>query len=417
MNTAAFRIILTKIKWLSYETGTSLFDFLFWLLRLPVAGMVKTPVPELKRLVFVGELLPPRTPRMAKWLCRTGRYSAVLVCSKRGFIEKFSDPHFEAVFLFRNKWHLRRILRAIPEVWLMHSFAPKSYYPDIARQTLSVPFIHDMQDVYATYYGLKPNLKWLRKELPHERACLEQADGLIGQSLEPNVAYRKYHSTHKPPTLFFPLYCDEDVFCSNTQKLLPDNIHIVYAGGVAGSHRNPKQYGNIQFQSLIEKLGKQQIHFHIYPSPSNVRADYEEYEKLDDSNPWFHFHRSVSQQELTSELSKYHFGILPFFRELSEQSDDKLKYATTLKLFNYLEAGIPVIVSRDLGYQSWLIKRTQSGFFIDLDQLDAIRDIILKTDYDSLIAAVLKARKTLSLKEQSLRLEHFYQRIVSHKGV
>jgi hypothetical protein len=411
MNSAAFRIILTKIRWLAYETATSCFDFVFWFLRLPVPGMVAKPEPGRKRIVFVGELLPPRTPRMAKWLVRSGGFSAVLVCSKRGFVQAFSDPHFEGVYLFRNKWHLKRILLAIPEVYVLHSFAPKSYYPDIARQTLNVPFIHDMQDVYATYYGLTPSLGWLKKELPHEKTCLEKANGLVANSLEPNAAYRKYFTKQKPPSLFFPLYCDDDFFFENKKELNPEDIHIVYAGGVAGSHRNPKQYGNIQFKSLILKLASQQIHFHIYPSPSNVRADYEEYEAMARESAYFHFHEPVSQQKLGEELNKYHFGILPFFKELSEQSDEKLKYATTLKLFNYLESGIPVIVSKDLQYQSWMVKRTGSGFEIGIEDLSVLKNIILNHPYSSLKEAVSTARKSLSLKKQINRLIEFYKQV------
>ncbi len=408
MNTAALRIIFGKIRWMSYEVGTSLFDAIFWYVHLPLLKIPGRAEKDKKRIVFIGELLPPRTPRMAKWIIRSGNYSAVLVCSKRGFVEKFSDPCFEASFLFRNKWHLRRILRAIPDVSLLHSFAPKSYYPDIARQSLHVPFIHDMQDVYATYYGLNPSLPWLKRELPHEQACLEQANGVIGQSLEPNVAYRKYKTRKKPPNLFFPLYCDDDVFCANTKMLIPDDVHLVYAGGVAGSHRNPKQYGNIQFQALIKTLTDQKLHFHIYPSPSNVRADYEEYENMAKENPFFHFHEPVAQQNLAKELSKYHFGILPFFKELSEQSDDKLKYATTLKLFNYLEAGIPVIVSKDLGYQSWILERYSCGIGIKLEDIPSVSSLFNPDNYKALKKSVLNTRNKLSLGRQIPRLLHFY---------
>jgi len=413
MNSAAFRIILTKVRWLVYETGTSCFDFGFWLFHFPVPGMVKRQSSGIRRVVFVGELLPPRTSRMAKWLYRSGSYSAVLVCSKRGFVEKFSGSEFDGIYLFRNKWHLKRILRAIPGVSLLHSFAPKSYFPDIARETLNVPFIHDMQDVYATYYGLTPSLRWLKKELPHERNCLEKADGLVAHSLEPNVAYRKYHTPKKPPSLFFPLYCDDDSFLEVKKAPVSDEIHLVYAGGVAGSHRNPKQYGSIQFQGLIKQLSAQKIHFHIYPSPSNVRADYEEYEVLDGQNPYFHFHQPVAQQDLAGELNKYDWGILPFFAGQNEQSPDKYKYATTLKVFNYLEAGLPVIVSKDIIYQCWIIERYGYGIGISGSQITDLRSLITPLVHDSMLKNIPFAREKLSLKNNIPRLEAFYDEILA----
>jgi hypothetical protein len=412
MNSAASRILFGKIKWMGYEVITSAFDFLFWAFHLPVSGMIPGVEKGLKRIVFVGELLPPRTPRMAKWIKRTGSYSTVLVCSKRGYVEKFSNPDFEKTFLFRNKWHLKRILRAIPDIYLLHSFAPKSYFPDIARKSLSVPFIHDMQDVYATYYGLNPDLRWLKKELPHEKACLEQADGVIGHSLEPNVAYRKYKTKKKPPNLFFPLYCDDDSFCENRKQLHPDDIHLVYAGGVAGSHRNPKQYGNIQFQNLILTLTAQKLHFHIYPSPSNVRADYEEYEAIAKENPFFHFHEPVAQQELAGELSGYHFGIHTGFvnDEQHHQSADKYKYCTTLKLFNFIEAGIPVIISKNLTFQCWILERFECGFGIERHQLDDLKAFILSLDYENAVSTLLKNRPSIGLQKHTKRLTSFYEK-------
>jgi hypothetical protein len=410
MNSAARRILFNKMLWFGFEGLTSVFDFLLWTIHIPPFGMPGRVKAPLKRLVYVGELLPPRTARIAKWVKRSGLYSTLLVCSQRGFVSKFSDPNFEAVCLFRNKWHLRRILRSIPDIVLLHSFAPKSYYPDIARKALDVPFIHDMQDVFTIYYGLNPTLRWLKKELPHERACLEEADGLVAHSLEPNVAYRRYGISRKPPNLFFPLYCDDDFFCNPSPKKENKGIHIVYAGGVAGSHRNPKQYGSIMFHPLIKTLSDQQIHFHIYPSPSNVRQDYEEYEKLALNSEYFHFHSSVAQQDLAKEMSRYDWGILPFFAGQSEQSADKFKYATTLKLFNFLEAGLPVIVSKDIIYQSWLIERYGCGISVEMSELSRLKSRLEVFTREDSAKNVLQVRERLSLKKNTDRLLDFYSK-------
>lgn len=410
--TASQKIFLVKLRWFLYERFSSVLDLLLYLINFPVPGTSKVKRSSKKVIVYLGEQLPPRIPRMAKWVKRSSDFSTVLVCSQRGFVEKFSNGEFDGVFLFRNAFHLKRIIRQVPNIHLIHAFAPKSHYPDIVRRSFKHKFICDYQDVYSIYYGLNPELGWLKNELPHEKACLEFSDGIIGHSLEPNVAFRKYGIKNKPKTLFFPLYCDDDVFQNNEKKLDPDNIHLVYAGGVAGSHRDPKQYGNIQFHSIIELLSKQKIHLHIYPSPSNIRADYEEYEEIARKNPFFHFHEPVAQEKLAQELSKYYFGILFFFKGLSEQSDDKLKYATTLKLFNYLEAGIPIIASSDLGYQSWMVSRNQAGFAVNSKaDLTHLREDILQLKYDQVLSQVRSARGKLSIERNTGRLLKFYSQI------
>ncbi|HEY4800375.1 MAG TPA: hypothetical protein VII99_14945, partial [Bacteroidia bacterium] len=406
---ASGKIFLVKLKWFLFERLSSLVDFFLYALNVPVAGNENLKRSNKKIIVYLGEQLPPRIPRMAKWVKRSSNFSTALVCSKRGFFEKFSDPGFDAVFLFRNAFHLKRIVRQIPNIHLIHAFAPKSYFPDIVRRSFNHKFICDYQDVYSIYYGLNPSANWLQHELPHERACLEKADGIVAHSIEPNVAFRMYGIKHKPKTIFFPLYCDDDFFQSNPKKLVAENIHLVYAGGVAGSHRDPKHYGNIQFHSIIKTLSEQRIHFHIYPSPSNIRADYEEYEEVAKQNSYFHFHEPVAQHELAKELSKYHFGTMFFFKGVSEQSDEKWKYATTLKLFNYLEAGIPILVSKDLGFQSWMVERCRAGIVMaDKTEIHTLREQLLKINYEQLAGNVPDCRRKISLSGNLPRLLKFY---------
>lgn len=415
MNASA-KIFFVKLKWFLFERITSVTDFVLYAMNFPVSLSVNLKRTEKKVIVYLGEQLPARIPRMAKWVKRSGEYSTVLVCSQRGYFEKFSNSEFDAVFLFRNEFHLKRILKHLPKISLIHAFAPKSYYPNIARKAVKAPFVLDLQDVYSIYYGLHPTLGWLKKELPHEKECLEKADGIVAHSLEPNVAFRKYGIKKKPKTIFFPLYCDDDVFQNHEKKLDHDDIHLVYAGGVAGLHRNPKQYGNIQFHDIINILSRQKIHFHIYPSPSNIPADYEEYEQIAKQNSFFHFHEPVALDKLAKELSKYHFGILFFFKGLSDQSDDKLKYATTLKLFNYLEAGIPTIVSKDLGYQSWMVERNQAGLTIEnINDLASLKEKIFQINYEILLQSLKEKRDILSIGKNVERLLRFYSAIISAK--
>ena len=287
--TAAQKIFLHKLYWFAYTKLSSLFDLL--LLLFPKSKLQEG---KGKTIVFIGEQLPPRIARMAKWLKRSGDFTIYLVCSKQGFVKDFSGEGFEKVLLFRNKWHLFRIVSGFGPNTILHGFAPKSRLLNLVRKRSGLKYIHDMQDVYSIYYGLETTIPHLKIELPHERECLEKADAVVAQSLEPNIAYRMYGTKKKPRNIFFPLYCDDDQFQNNT-KDLNGEIHLVYAGGVAGKHRDPKQYGNIQFHSLIESFARQKIHFHLYPAPSSLKADYEEYRLIQKSNSYFHFHEATSQ--------------------------------------------------------------------------------------------------------------------------
>jgi glycosyltransferase involved in cell wall biosynthesis len=405
MLSAKHRLLLHKIRVYGGERLSLALDMPLYLLRIPAMRKTKTS----NTVVFVGENLSPRIARMAKRIRRESDYQCVLVCHRRGFYTAFSNGDFHGIYTFRNQWHMKRILRSIADVRIVHGFAPKSRFPDEARRFLQKPYIQDMQDVYSIYYEGNQLARWLKEELPYERECLSRADGIVAHSIEPNQALRMLRPERRPKTLFFPLYCDDDSFqqVSSTPKH-PGELHIVYAGGVAGSHRDSSHYGNTQFHGLIDRLGAQRIHFHIYPSPTNVRADWEEYEQLDKTNPWFHFHSPVPQENLAAELSRYDFGILPFFKELSDLSDMKLKYATSLKLFNYLEAGLPVIVSEDIVYQHWMATRYGAGITLKSEGIDYLRETLERQRYEELSRAVEQARTKLSLKANIPRLLDFY---------
>ena len=415
MSGSSLKIFLNKLKWFIYEKVTSAGDFVLFYLNIPVAGT--SQIKGEKTIIYAGEFLPPRIPRLAKWFKRYGSFTTVLVCHKRGFVEKFSNQDIDYTFLFRNEWHLKRIIRNIKNPYMLHGFAPKSKFPFIAKEVCkknfpATPFIIDYQDVFVTYYGKSPSMRWLQQELPYEEGCFRDADGIVAHSLEPREAMKSWGVKKPGKRIFFPLYSDNDYFC-NTEKKFPDGeIHLVYAGGIYGSHRNKSHYGAAQLHWLIDYLGPQKVHLHIYPSPSVIGADFEEYAQMAKRNSYLHIHPSVSQSKLASELSQYHYGLMPFFTTESSQSDTKYTYATTLKLFNYAEAGIPILVAADVTYQSWLVKRYGLGISVDLkDDFKEVAKLVGRTTYREQVSNVIKGREVLSLKEHTPRLIKFYEAI------
>jgi hypothetical protein len=413
-NLANFRIVLIKLKWFLYEGMTSVWDICLLGLRiLPANTIIKNRHDE-KTIVYVGEFLPPRIPRLAKWCKKSGHFSVLLLCHERGYIKKFSNEEIDQTLLFRNEWHLRRIIKSLAKPYVVHGFAPKSKYPYIAMKAFreihpNVPFAADYQDVLSIYYEESAAQGWLLKDLPYEKNCMQYADGIVAHSLEPCEGMKVFEIQNKK-RLFFPLYSDNDSFCTPNHQLSSDDIHLVYAGGIFGSHRDKGHYGGAQLHWLIDYLTTQKIHLHIYPSPSVQKADYEEYQNIARVNSFLHIHESVSQESLAQELSKYHYGLMPFFKENSRQSLLKYKYATTLKLFNYLEAGIPIIAGTGVVYQSWIVERYGLGISVrqKTDFAD-IRKLIGKEPYHAQGERVLRGRNQLSLQKHIPRLMKFYE--------
>jgi len=409
------KVFINKLRWFAYEKFTSAYDRLLFVIGIP-AGTFQNKA-NAKVITYVGESLPPRIARVAKWSKRFDTFTTVLLCHKKGYVEKFSNPGIDYTYLFRNQWHLKRFIKSLPEPYVIHGFAPKSKYPYIAKTfwkkiNPAIPFVIDYQDVFTIYYGTTPKYNWLKEELPYEKDCLAEADGIVANSLEPREGMRILNIKKSAKRIFFPLYTDNDAFLNPEKKFSTDDIHLVYAGGVMGSHRDKVHYGSTQFYWLIEYLEEQKIHFHIYPSPSVIKADYEEYEQIAKKSTYFHYHSPVSQTELSKELAKYHYGLMPFFLGASGQSDLKQKYATTLKLFNYVESGIPILVAADVQYQSWIVNRYSLGKTVNnKEDFKDVRKLIGDIPYDEQVRRLLVNREKLSLKVHTPRLLEFYKSI------
>ena len=407
------KILFIKLKTFGLLYLSSLLDRLLFLLGIPITEKIYSTENK-KTLVYLGGNLPARIARIIKWHKRSEDYCAVLICHKDGFRDKYSNPSIDHVLLFRNEWHLKRILKNLKNVSLIHAFGPKSFYPAVAKKATDIPFVYDMQDVLVVYYGLNPEIRWYRNELPYEKYCLKNADGLVSHSLEFQEGLRRYEINNKPRNIFFPLCCDDDVAENKKGNFNPESIHVVYVGEVAGSFRDSKQFATIQFHYIIEEFSKQKIHLHLYAAPGTMSDDINEYKSIEKQNPFLHMHETVHQSKLAHELSQYDFGLIPFFFKDTIHSWEKFKYSTSLKLFNYAEAGIPIISTKDIVFQSWIVERYGMGITINKTDIPNLKSIIGKMDYNLFLKNIEMNRPQISLSKHLPRLLKFYKTLLLH---
>jgi hypothetical protein len=180
---------------------------------------------------------------------------------------------------------------------------------------------------------------------------------------------------------------------------------------VASRKAQKSFYSYLQLHDSIQAITAQNIHFHIYPSPTQD-DDLSDYVELASQNPYFHWHDAVPQLLMITELKKYDFGIIPFFvEEMGKLSTDKFRASTSLKLFNYLEAGIPVIVSRDLEHKSQIVRRYGIGICIGKTDLPQLSNLLQTLNYPLLLSCVSQARLQMSLARQINRLFEFYKSV------
>jgi len=376
--------------------------------RLPVQSKSDKPV-----ILFLGDSLQARIPRMAKWLQRSGEFECMLLVAAGKNFRIFDTDIFSQSFTYRSRWHLRHILKGLPKVYAIHAFTLPSYQIRMAIDHTGYPVVMDIQDMHVSYFGLNSPKLYMRLDMPDESYSIQHAAGIVTQSIELTNASRVYDIPKRPPTLFFPVYCDDDQLLTPPTIPSMEEIHLVYAGSIAGSFQDDHHFGSMKLYRLADTLAEQQIHFHIYPSPTMRFRDLilAEYEELAKRNPYFTLHESVPQQVLAEELMGYHFGLLPFFLEDTGRSANKLGLGSSQKLYNYMESGLPVLISEDLRFQSWMARRYGGGVEIRKADLPNLREMITKLDYPALRADLMAKRNRVTLSTNIPRLAKFYHQL------
>jgi len=372
--------------------------------------------PTDKYIVFVGMYMHARIARLAKWLKKNG-YKSVLVAQKSAFTPHLSNNTFETTFLFRNKWHLLKIMKAFKgDNVIIHCFGPPhlAAYQLIKKNKGLTSFerqkvIFDFQDLMVTNFGLTPPFLYMKQDIKREKFILNNTNGIVSHSLELQTAKRFYGKV-KTPKLFFPLYTDNELF-ERKEVIEGSELNLVYVGGVHSKFKNKDYFGAQHLHWLIEKLNKQKIHLHVYPAPTNREEDLVDYIKLDRQLNYFHMHKPVPQQQLIKEINNYDYGVIPFFHKTNKKLNDKRYYSTSMKLFNFFEAGIPVIIGEDTTFQNFIANHYGAGIQVKYDDFDDLKNILKKYDYKSIVRKLQEQREKLSLKNKIQLMIQFYEKI------
>jgi hypothetical protein len=223
-----------------------------------------------------------------------------------------------------------------------------------------------------------------------ERYCFEVADYIIHKGPKNELDQLSYNLSGKEikisPACFDPWI--EEI---GRKKISSKTKSIAYVG-VFSAQKDLRR--SIQWPRLFESIAKQNIDLHIY-SPND------KYIFKEDN---IFVHDSLDNAKLNKILGSYDYGFSIDF--LNKKLMNKEYFRTTIgnKIFSYLEAGIPVIVNKDLILAARLIKRYKCGIVIEEKDLPNLKEIIEKQNYPQLLKGVERARRELNMKNEVKKL-------------
>ena len=228
---------------------------------------------------------------------------------------------------------------------------------------INKPVVLDCHDLRSSTQSMTPD-QMMIESLAHTDAdmVIYPTTGLK------NEAIKKFRIA-KEKTVVMENYISETLvpeFHHEKISKIDGELHCVYEGSLVTDNTTNYKY----FVEIWTKLAKMGIHIHFYSSAVNEARILEKLNNI-------HYEGNLNSHQLAYELSKYDVGLAIY--NVNYRNKSYLEKSSPNKIFEYVNAGIPVAVS-DIAEMAGFVKENHFGDVIDLtknvvEQLKTIANI------------------------------------------
>ena len=379
-----------------------------------------------KLVVFVGNFPRSRIPKMSYGL-RSAGWETVLLCQDTSGSDM--TPFFDEVKLYKNDYQAFALATSYsPSVY--HVFS--SWSENIAVEMVK----HKPGKIVYECYDVAEGIRTGEKDVGPQRYCIENADGLCCRDLR--LRWMRRFAGYKLPSrlILFMDHCWDSPNDVEIKDPESDGIHLVLCGSFS-----VEKLGQTDccFLSIAELLADQGIHLHIYPSPLQLLVEnpdlqlscgptpieklidspqfeyvFSDYIELARRTPFFHIHRPMPAELLQNELRRYHAGIticeaLTYGDSLHRYTPEQLRYCGSARLFDYLDAELPIILNKAYSFQYLILSRFKVAIDGTPQLLANAAELLKPLLSPEFKARAQQARSAYGVRNQIPRLITFYE--------
>lgn len=291
-----------------------------------------------------------------------------------------------------------------------------------ALSSRTCPAAVEYRDFPQTVFRTREEAIAARRQSPSEhdqeqeahRKIYLGADGIVMKDAPAVLDFLEERYGHRPRHVlpFFHYFSEEMAAGEGTPKDsdADGQLRVVYAGGVVD---DPGWHNYPLYHSLLEAgrvLGAQGIHLTVYNAGDPDGRGFPEYRQLAAECPTFHYHGALPYRELRTVLPRHDFGWLCF--DFSAARENPFFHRITMgsKVFTYLEAGLPVLVSPEQEFMADLVaRRMGSGIHLRFADLPRLGQILRAVDWDPIRANIRRARQEWTYARHGDELKAFYE--------
>jgi glycosyltransferase involved in cell wall biosynthesis len=293
---------------------------------------------------------------------------------------------------------------------VLHVYGTSNRLAQVVIENARCPVVYDAYDFAGVRKGVE-NLSSAQRQA--ERFCLENADAMVTKFTDDVLDYFRTQGYRLPARILHHQdYCDDTSWLPIEDiRPRPRHWHLVQGGTIAPASAPREEFGYQQYHELVPLLASQGIHFHLYPNPASRLRQFRCYRKLDRREPYFHFHRPLPLGRFPREIRRFDWGAW-IHPPWSSSLTDYYWYGIGNKLTVYAEAGLPLVVNRELRFGSRIVEENRIGVTFDFAHVDRLGDALDAADWNRLRRNLDAFRKEYSIGRQCHRLMAFYREVI-----
>ncbi|MCG8556585.1 MAG: hypothetical protein MJD61_15035 [Proteobacteria bacterium] len=196
----------------------------------------------------------------------------------------------------------------------------------------------------------------------------------------------------------------------------PRRLRLVFAGGVVAvePRRPPALFGDAQLVGTFAPLVEAGLQLDVYNNPlladgGSYEVLYREHLELARRHANYRFVEGGPPWELNRTLAEYDYGLMVYDFTGNLVGDKHMRSMIPAKLFMYLEAGLPVLVSSRIAAACRLVEQYGCGVAVEPVQLRDFPEFLRGLQHEELRRGAARARERLAMDGQIERLIAIYQ--------
>jgi len=191
-----------------------------------------------------------------------------------------------------------------------------------------------------------------------------------------------------------------------------NSLRLVYAGQVMNKQAPRAVFGDLDYLGLIRELTQQGAEITVFNSVFSSRELcqdlFGDYHLEMQNNPRFAFHEGIEMPGIICALhGDYDYGLILFdFERDIAVGKAHLRETMASKLFTYLAAGLPVIVSEELAYMADFVRDNGIGIVVGKNDRSNLVNLLEEIDPGQFI-------DNICIAQEEYCIEHFVERFMA----